>query len=667
MQNLFRRPSGIYVLRLTVPSHLRQVFGKREIVTTTGTTELTVAKMVAGALAAQWRQRIFEAGRLLSQSSISSMDHQEILRVARGHPSLLSGGHLSLLSAALASGISTTDLLRAAADGRLSLFVRGGNVRGFLLPFSELALDDPSMGTDSGRVVPAARHMPESAVEFIGVGMLKILASDLPAIAAKLIVTGEVAEVVMFELADRPGMVFAPNEVVIVKPESLEVAASEVELIRKAVASSIEPDRIKEARALEKAALHGAQTRHGTKSQERLSVALDAYIKNRVRQDVAAESEIKRIRNGCALLIELEGDLPLADVSAEKLRSFRDKKLSRVPADENKIRLIYRSRTVAESMKVVEGKDWPTMSVAEREKRMRWISAWFRWMHTEQKWISENPAASLRRESVLTKAERRKMKSSRRADEARDTLTENELKAIFSAPWFKSGRGQLTKQGTYRTFSPFRYWLPLLGLFTGGGRISELCQLHLNDIRQAEDGTWYVDINDDTEDKTLKTDWSRRKVPLHQALLDLGFDKWLAALHLNGYTRVFPELKRDPDKGYGAAATKWFTTYMASLGIPRDGKKVFHSFRHTYTNALPEETPDRIRRQLTGHARGKDIHDTTYRKDVDPAVAAQYVQRLAIKLPPITTFDIEAGLAATKDALRRKNRGHGANEDVGET
>ena len=51
MQYLSRRPSGVYVFRLAVPSHLRHVFGKREVVVTTGTKELSIAKMVAGSLA----------------------------------------------------------------------------------------------------------------------------------------------------------------------------------------------------------------------------------------------------------------------------------------------------------------------------------------------------------------------------------------------------------------------------------------------------------------------------------------------------------------------------------------------------------------------------------------------------------------------------------------
>ena len=160
MQNLFRRPSGIYVLRIAVPAQLRPVFGKREVVATTGTRELTIAKIVAGAQAAQWRQRFFDAGRLMSLASTSTMDHQEILKIAQGHPVLLGGGHLTLPHSSTASGISTTDLLRAAASGHLSLFVRAGNIRGHLIRLDDLDLDDPEMGRAGGYVVPCGASTP---------------------------------------------------------------------------------------------------------------------------------------------------------------------------------------------------------------------------------------------------------------------------------------------------------------------------------------------------------------------------------------------------------------------------------------------------------------------------------------------------------------------------
>ncbi|WP_363260457.1 DUF6538 domain-containing protein [Rhodoferax sp.] len=42
MQNLFRRPSGIYVLRIVVPAQLRQVYRKREVIASTERRQSTV-------------------------------------------------------------------------------------------------------------------------------------------------------------------------------------------------------------------------------------------------------------------------------------------------------------------------------------------------------------------------------------------------------------------------------------------------------------------------------------------------------------------------------------------------------------------------------------------------------------------------------------------------
>jgi integrase len=253
----------------------------------------------------------------------------------------------------------------------------------------------------------------------------------------------------------------------------------------------------------------------------------------------------------------------------------------------------------------------------------------------------------------------------KREDESRSSFSVEDLKTIFGGPWFKTGQGVLTKQDTYRTFVPYYYWLPLLGLFTGGGRINEMAQLYLRDIRKTEAGTWYVDINEDTVDKRLKTAPSKRMVPLHPQLIALGFDQWHAALTKAGHKRLFPELKHDKEKGYGKAATKWFCNYMASLGIPRDGRKTFHSFRHTYINALPEDIPGRLANQLIGHTRGKSTREKVYLKEAELDAAARYVSCLAITLPEIAEFHIAAGLKSIEDALQRKNRGKGGDEEHG--
>jgi integrase len=66
----------------------------------------------------------------------------------------------------------------------------------------------------------------------------------------------------------------------------------------------------------------------------------------------------------------------------------------------------------------------------------------------------------------------------------------------------------------------YRFWLPLLGLYTGA-RLSELCQLRLGDIRE-ELGVWVISISSSGA-RQLKTVDSERLVPLHKVILEAGF------------------------------------------------------------------------------------------------------------------------------------------------
>ena len=58
-----------------------------------------------------------------------------------------------------------------------------------------------------------------------------------------------------------------------------------------------------------------------------------------------------------------------------------------------------------------------------------------------------------------------------------------------------------------------------------------------------------IDINDNTKDKKLKTPNSKRKIPLHQTLIDLGFLDYPHILEQKGRDRLFHELTLGRD-GY---------------------------------------------------------------------------------------------------------------------
>jgi integrase len=91
-----------------------------------------------------------------------------------------------------------------------------------------------------------------------------------------------------------------------------------------------------------------------------------------------------------------------------------------------------------------------------------------------------------------------------------------------------------------------------------------------------------------TVDKNLKTESSKRLIPLHPFLIDkLHFPAFVAELMQRGENRLFPELKKESKGGYGRAMTRWFPNFREKAGVlqfDEEGRKrVFHSFRHTFT------------------------------------------------------------------------------------
>lgn len=427
------------------------------------------------------------------------------------------------------------------------------------------------------------------------------------------------------------------------------------------MADAISPVALAAARETQNAKAKVASDGAAQRAKTPLSKVLADFCKYHLPQVVASAKEIERMRAGIALLIEFEGDLSIGAVDSERLRYFRDVHLARMPAHENRIRSKHGTKSMTESMQVIAGTEWPLMSADERDTRMRWIARMFRWAQ-EQKWIPDDPCTGLRNESVLTKAERTRAQLEQ---SNREEFTDEELARIFGAQWFLHGRGEKTKAGTYRTFQPFHYWLPLLGLCTGA-RINELAQLHLSDIGLDGD-VWYIDINRKTPDKSLKNEWSARKIPLHTRLLELGFAEWCTELRAAGFQRFFPELSWNSTNRYAKDPIRVMSQYLEGLGMPRDGTKVFHSFRHGINNALQKRTsmPDWMRKRFMGHERGSSVNERHYLSDPTPAEMSPFLESLKMPLSQVSEFQSTQGMDAIRDALRRKNDGRGSGESMG--
>ena len=149
------------------------------------------------------------------------------------------------------------------------------------------------------------------------------------------------------------------------------------------------------------------------------------------------------------------------------------------------------------------------------------------------------------------------------------------------------------------------FWLPLLALFTGA-RLGELAGLRVSDVTHNElIGATAIYINEDRKaGRRLKTKQSERFIPVHPQLIKFGFLAFVAA---QAQTRgddawLFP-LVAPGTKGT-AAYSKWFGRYIGVHGVT-DTAKVFHSFRHSFIDALRvANIGDEVKNALLGWSGG---------------------------------------------------------------
>jgi integrase len=192
--------------------------------------------------------------------------------------------------------------------------------------------------------------------------------------------------------------------------------------------------------------------------------------------------------------------------------------------------------------------------------------------------------------------------------EKRDSFDDDELLHIFSHKTF-------TGQKPNRVY---QYWSPIMALLSGI-RQTEIAQLLLSDICE-RDGVYGINMIDEQPGQTIKTDKSRRFVPIHKDLMRLGFKERIDKLRDRGAKRLFPELylwETDPNREksgivyVGQTISKWFCgrgRFLDSLGFTNE-KLVFHSLRKNFITEMKlNGVTKEDRTSIVGHEDG-DAHD----------------------------------------------------------
>lgn len=232
------------------------------------------------------------------------------------------------------------------------------------------------------------------------------------------------------------------------------------------------------------------------------------------------------------------------------------------------------------------------------------------------------------------------------AKSVQKAFSKSDLKSIFSGYLYTG-----TELEKSRGIFPYQFWLPLLGLHTGG-RLNELCQLDTEDVSEQE-GIWVISMMDDEHDrplpKVLKNQSSRRVVPIHSNLIHMGFLDFVNQAAKEGREKLFSDgLTYDSKKGWGGRATHFFcrfpsasTTasgYLYKCGIRgrdaegRTDRKNFHSFRHTFVDMARDSGEEAylVAPDITGHSRGKEGQFAKYGNGFDLIKKKSVLEKLNI-------------------------------------
>lgn len=183
---------------------------------------------------------------------------------------------------------------------------------------------------------------------------------------------------------------------------------------------------------------------------------------------------------------------------------------------------------------------------------------------------------------------------------ARDAFTRKELQVLFEK-LTDTGKNQ-EKKG----LKDHQYWSALIAMFSGM-RLYEVTQLYRADVMQVQDDetgdhVWVFRVSDNYENQKLKTPYSKRYVPIHSKLIEIGLLDYIDGFDDN--ERIFPQLTYNANKGsYGKAVGDWFARFLKVHGLKTE-KLSFHSLRHSFYTMLRQASVDKdLFDEVVGHSK----------------------------------------------------------------
>ena len=135
-----------------------------------------------------------------------------------------------------------------------------------------------------------------------------------------------------------------------------------------------------------------------------------------------------------------------------------------------------------------------------------------------------------------------------------------------------------------------RYWAPVIALWSGL-RMNEILQLEKADVGRTNSGIAFFSVSDADNGgfngsgtrKRVKNRNSIRNVPISPVLIEMGFLDWVDE---QKDKRLFPEATIGGASRLSVNFSKKFATMAEVAGVWESRRKVFHSFRNNFTDAM---------------------------------------------------------------------------------
>ena len=311
------------------------------------------------------------------------------------------------------------------------------------------------------------------------------------------------------------------------------------------------------------------------------------------RWDIRTKQQVESTLN---LMLEILGDRPAKTINRNDVLDVQAK-IAHLPSNRNKSPK-YRGRSIDD---VLAMKNIKPMEVTTANNILTRISTFWNWAERND-FIVKSPARNIA------------IPISLRADEEREKYDKEELQKLFDA---------LARESQPDT-NPARVWLPLIMLYSGI-RPKEVAQLYLDDVFE-KDGILCFRIDRVHPDQRIKTKSSKRNVPVHPVIIDLGFNKYFEKVKSNLTERLFPKLKLHRD-GYYQYLGNWLQKINRDY-VTTNRKRVIYSLRHNFTTALKDAlVKDSIIDEITGHsAKGESLE--RYAKTYQPAVPLEAIKKV---------------------------------------